>query len=352
MPISTSRTPAIDMAKGLACMAIVWHHLAFYGPMSDIAQPLAPALIAWLYDYGRMAVQVFLVLGGYLAAASLAPQGVARFDHAGTAIAKRFVRLVVPYAVALVLAVLVSALVRPWMDHHSVPDQPTFSQLLANALLLQDIVGTGALSAGVWYVAIDFQLYALLAGILWLAQRIRPGSATLAVWLVLLLVIASLFYFNRDSRLDNWAIYFFGAYGLGALTCWSTRRGATSRWLLLVFVLVIAALLLDYRVRLAVALTVAVALALSRHTGLIERWPQSAVIGWLGQISYSVFLVHYPICLVVSALFEHFALHSPEIQAVGMLAAWAASLAGGALFYRWVECRGEKGEGGRGKGGR
>ena len=169
---------------------------------------------------------------------------------------------------------------------------------------------------------------------------------------MLLLVIASLFYFNRDSRLDNWAIYFFGAYGLGALTCWSTRRGATSRWLLLVFVLVIAALLLDYRVRLAVALTVAVALALSRHTGLIERWPQSAVIGWLGQISYSVFLVHYPICLLVSALFEHFALHSPEIQAVGMLAAWAASLAGGALFYRWVECRGEKGEGGRGKGGR
>ena len=106
MPTSTSRTPAIDMAKGLACMAIVWHHLAFYGPMSDIAQPLAPALIAWLYDYGRMAVQVFLVLGGYLAAASLAPQGVARFEHAGTAIAKRFVRLVVPYAVALVLAVL------------------------------------------------------------------------------------------------------------------------------------------------------------------------------------------------------------------------------------------------------
>ncbi|HVL45419.1 MAG TPA: acyltransferase family protein, partial [Acidovorax sp.] len=141
MSSSTSRTPLIDMVKGLACATIVWHHLVFYGPMSDIAQPLAPALMAWLYDYGRMAVQVFLVLGGYLAAASLAPQGVARFDHAGTAIARRFVRLVVPYAVALMLAVVVSALVRPWLEHPSVPDQPTFSQLLANALLVQDIVG-------------------------------------------------------------------------------------------------------------------------------------------------------------------------------------------------------------------
>lgn len=75
----SSRLPLLDTAKGLACAAIVAHHLAFYGPMSDIAQPLAPDLMAWLYDYARMAVQIFLVLGGYLAAASLAPEGVARF---------------------------------------------------------------------------------------------------------------------------------------------------------------------------------------------------------------------------------------------------------------------------------
>ena len=56
MPAIPSRSPLIDMVKGMACIAIVWHHLAFYGPMSDIAQPLAPALIAFLYDYGRMAV--------------------------------------------------------------------------------------------------------------------------------------------------------------------------------------------------------------------------------------------------------------------------------------------------------
>ena len=142
-----SRTPLIDMIKGVACATIVWHHLAFYGPMSDIAQPLAPDLMAWLYDYGRMAVQVFLVLGGYLAAASLAPQGLARFDSARQQITRRFVRLVVPYSVALLLAVLVAALVGSWMDHPSVPGAPDLGQLVANALLLQDIVGEEALSA-------------------------------------------------------------------------------------------------------------------------------------------------------------------------------------------------------------
>lgn len=182
MPTSTSRTPAIDMAKGLACMAIVWHHLAFYGPMSDIAQPLAPALIVWLYDYGRMAVQVFLVLGGFLAAASLAPRGHARFDDPWQRMARRFVRLVLPYAVALVVAILVQAAVRPWFAHDSVSAEPGLWQLLAHALLLQGVLGEESLSAGVWYVAIDFQLFVLttmlLAGATTAATRLRARHSS------------------------------------------------------------------------------------------------------------------------------------------------------------------------------
>ena len=67
--------PLIDILKALACALIVWHHLAFYGPMSDVAWPLFPGLFAWLYNDARMAVQVFLVLGGYLSVAHPQPQG-------------------------------------------------------------------------------------------------------------------------------------------------------------------------------------------------------------------------------------------------------------------------------------
>ena len=81
MTVPAQRLPALDALKGLGCMLIVWHHLAFYGPMSDVVHPYASWLTGWLYDYGRMAVQVFLVVAGFLAAASLAPQGVAGFAH-------------------------------------------------------------------------------------------------------------------------------------------------------------------------------------------------------------------------------------------------------------------------------
>ena len=73
MPAARNHT--LDHIKAIACLTIVCHHLAFYGPMTDVLRPVLPALLQWLDVYGRMAVQVFLVLGGYLAAAALAPQG-------------------------------------------------------------------------------------------------------------------------------------------------------------------------------------------------------------------------------------------------------------------------------------
>lgn len=337
MSSPSSRTPLIDMVKGMACITIIWHHLAFYGPMSDIAQPLAPALIAWLYDYGRMAVQVFLVLGGYLAAASLAPQGVARFDHAGHAIARRFARLVVPYAVALLLTVVAAALVRPFMDHASVPDEPTLPQLLANALLLQDIVGQDALSAGVWYVAIDFQLFTL-AVLLWAGGRALPRAGQrVAQAAVVLGAAASLWVFNRMPGLDMWAVYFFGAYALGMMAFWAVRAPRAGAWLAAMAVLGGVALLIDFRGRVVVALLTALCLVTLLRSRRLRAWHGVAPLVQLGQMSYSVFLVHFSVCLLVNAVVSHLWPASPVPNALGMLLAFALSLAAGRQLYLRVE---------------
>lgn len=39
--------------------------LAAYGPVAEAVQAQWPALIDWLYEHARIAVQVFLVLGRY-----------------------------------------------------------------------------------------------------------------------------------------------------------------------------------------------------------------------------------------------------------------------------------------------
>lgn len=341
MPPSPTRNPLIDAFKGMACAAIIWHHLAFYGPMSDVALPLAPQLMGWLYDYGRMAVQVFLVLGGYLAAASLAPQGVARFDSATQQITRRFIRLVVPYAVALVLAVLVAALVRPWLDNPSVPDDPGLVQLLAHALLLQDVVGEEALSAGVWYVAIDFQLFAFVI-VLFAAVRSLPGlapgrAAGLAQGLVVAGTAASLWLFNRQPELDAWCVYFFGAYGLGMLAYWAVRAPRAMPWLTAIALLGALALVQDFRWRIAVASAVALGVVWALRRPVPLQWRVLSPLQHLGQMSYSVFLVHFPVCLLVNMLVSQLWPQAPVLNALGMLLAFALSLVAGHTLYRRVE---------------
>jgi len=338
----SSRLPFIDALKALAAQLIVLHHLAFYGPMSDHAHALTPDLISWLSQDARYAVQVFLVLGGFLAVQSLAPAGRLRTTAPLGLLWKRYCKLVGPYVVAVLLALLSAAIGRMLMEHDSLPARPSLSQVLAHALLLQSILGYEGLSAGVWYIAIDFQLFALLLGLLWLARQVAAGAAREAVvasCLVATLGVASLYHFNLEAEWDSWGVYFFGSYALGVASYWVTN-GQSQRaawWLLPVVTLVALALLLEYRPRIAVALVVALTLALARRYGVLERWPKSSVVGYLGRTSYSLFLVHFPVCLLVNALFSRFGVQDPWFNLGGLVIAWLASMAAAALFFRFVE---------------
>jgi peptidoglycan/LPS O-acetylase OafA/YrhL len=329
----------VDALKAIASQLIVLHHLAFYGPMSDAVQSVAPALIGWLADHARLAVQVFLVVGGFLAARGLAARGNGFVMEPVRLIAQRYVRLVAPFMAAMALAVACAAAARAMLLLASTPAAPSLPQLLAHFLLLQNLLGFAALSAGVWYVAIDFQLYALLVMLLWLSGRAAAWRRHLAVMLVSSLAIASLFYFNRITAWDDWAPYFFGAYALGVLAFYARQSRRSAVWLALVAIVVAAALTLDFRSRIAVALLVAVLLGLTLHSNWRLPSPAARLLARLGDVSYSVFLVHYPVCLVVNAAFGRFAPNNPPLNAFGLLLAWAASLGAGFLFHRHVERR-------------
>lgn len=342
MRTTAPRLAFIDALKAFASQLIVLHHLAFYGPMSDVARDLAPSLIAWLSQDARIAVQVFLVIGGFLAARTLAPEGRLLAGNPLLALYKRYFKLVFPYLAALLLAIACSSFADRLMEHDSIPDAPHGLQFVAHALLLQNLLGVDALSAGVWYVAIDFQLFALLLGTLWLAHRLGTrsnGTRVLGVLFVALLAGASLFFFNRDSSWDDWALYFFGSYALGVLSYWASTRPHAIGWLGGIAAAVMLALLIDFRSRIAVALIVAIALGLARRTNRLENRPQSRALAYLGQISYSVFLVNFPVALVVNAIFTYFAPDNLLVNGLGVLIAWLACVLVGAAFHRHVECR-------------
>ncbi len=342
MHASNSRLAFIDALKAVASQFIVLHHLAFYGPMSDVANDLAPALFAWFSQDARIAVQIFLVIGGFLAAKALAPAGTLISAKPLMLLMSRYIKLVVPYAAAVIFSILCAAIARSLIDHHSIPNPPTLRQLLAHIALLQNILAYDSLSAGIWYVAIDLQLFALLLGTLWLARSMGDqydGMPVFSVLSVIVLALGSLFYFNRDSNWDSWAIYFFGTYAMGALTYWATEAEQEPDWLAVIAGVVIVALLIDFRSRIAVALVTAVVLGISRRWGFIADRPKAKLLAYLGKISYSVFLAHFPVILIVNALFYRLAPGNATANAFGILVAWLASNVAGIVFYRLVESR-------------
>lgn len=334
----------LNFLKAGAAQLIVLHHLAFYGPMADHARLIMPSLIDWLYDYARIAVQVFLVISGFLAAKSLSPQGLPGISNPLQVLWRRYIKLVPPFMAAMLLAIIASALAGAWMTDDSISAAPTMRQLWAHLLLLHSVLGVESLSAGAWYVAIDFQLFALMTLLAWLSGRLAGKRAL--TWLLPVLVVAgvstSLLYFNLDADLDVWAPYFFGSYGLGVLAWWASdprrRPGPVGLLLALMLVPALVALALDFRSRIAVALVVACVLFLFGRVRLTFcAGGVLSVINNGGQISFSIFLVHFPVCLIVNAVFERFVPGQPQAQAFGMLTAWVASVVAGAAFFRWVE---------------
>ncbi|WP_371867302.1 acyltransferase family protein [Duganella lactea] len=333
----------INLLKAGAAQLIVLHHLAFYGPMSSHARVIFPALFDWLADSARIAVQVFLVIGGFLAAKSLSPSGHAGCPSPLRAIGRRYIKLAPPFMAATLIAAVASLWAARWMTHESISTPATLSQLGAHALLLHGVLGYESVSAGAWYVAIDFQLYALMVMLLWLGGRVSGNRGQ--TWLMPLVVASgvtlSLLHFNLDAEWDNWAAYFFGSYGLGLMAWWASdsrrKPGAAIMLMMMALLPAVGGLLLEFRSRIALAAVVACVLFLWGRRKIAADGRAWSAIHGMGKISYSVFLIHFPVCLLVNAAFTRFAPAEPAWQGLGMLVAWSSSLLAGAIFHRWVE---------------
>jgi peptidoglycan/LPS O-acetylase OafA/YrhL len=342
--------PLIDLGKALASQLIVWHHLAFYSPMRRVVDPLAPALFDWLADSARLAVELFLVMAGFLAARSLMPdpqrQTWLQPADLPQRLWQRYKRLAVPALFAIAIAIAAAALARSLSDDSSIPAAPGWRQLLANVLFLQDIVGEDALSAGLWYVAIDLQLFVLMLGLVALRIGMRRCGVAVgpaSVVLVALGTAASLLWANLLPGHDMWASYFFGSYGLGILACWATQHpGNLPRRLLYalgVGLLTCLALWLQWRSRIALAGTVALSLTLIPQGRVLRRWAAKPAVAWLSGASYSIFLVHYPVCLVVDAVSQVLWPESLALNLVSLIGAWILSLMAGQILHLKVEQR-------------
>lgn len=332
-----NRSPLIDAIKAVASQLIVLHHLALYAPMSDAIAAAWPAVMEFLSAQGRLAVQPFLVIGGFLTAQALERR---RGQPPLPQIAQRYLRLAPPLWLALLLVVLVTALVGRWLPNADwLSPLPSLGTALAHLLFLQDVLAVPALSAGVWYVAIDFQLFALFALLAWaFGTAGRPLAAKGAPALVALATAASIVAFSRLPALDVWAIYFLSAYGLGALAAWAVGQPSARPW----FALTAAVLVIDWVIAPRARPLLALATALALYGAAHLRWSAAPgvarglqrVVHFLADASYGVFVGHFAVIILFSGLWHAAGLSGPAAALAFAAIAWASSIALGAGLQR------------------
>ncbi|MBI5547521.1 MAG: acyltransferase [Deltaproteobacteria bacterium] len=337
----------LDLLRALASQTIVWHHFVIYGPLPVAAAALAPMVFDVLDAYGRMAVQVFFVVGGFLTARGLTSARPPSLRAFGSFLAHRYRRTGIPAFAAVLITVTASALARRWTsDPGLITSPPTLDQLAAHAFFVNYLVGYEALTPGIWYLAIDFQLGIVALLIFWagglIARELRRRWASImglgvARVLFAALAIASLLVFNRDPRLDIWAIYFFGSYFLGMILYWAVCRLLSPLWLWAYLALVIGAACWDWRPRLLLASATALSILAMAQLGMLERWPSSRIAAFLGRISFSLFLLHFPVVMMVNAWFEHRDLLSPGPALAGLLLAYAIAIVAATGFHNAIE---------------
>ncbi|MBU3587850.1 acyltransferase [Polynucleobacter sp. 31A-FELB] len=341
----------IDLLKVFAALLIILHHLSSYGQIAVDARSVLPGVMELLFEYGRYAVQIFLVMAGYLATQSLTRFANAKFSSQNLlrVIINRYLRLFAPYIAALIFTIVCAWIARFWVNDEFVGEQETLSQFIAHLFFLQGILGLDSISAGVWYVAIDWQLYSVLAVLL-----ISFSSYQALIWLISIVSVSSLLYFNRSAYYEAYFIYFIGSYSLGVLAYlaknFADRKIQVLAKFALIVIGVIIALSAFQQVWLRNFLAWFVALLLlvwgnSSYPNLGATSSKVKVfvlrcIAWASPRSYCAFLIHFAFILLANTLYIASGMHAHESGLMAiclMLGVVLCSLIAANYLYRWVE---------------
>jgi len=306
------RIPSLDGLRGVAALVVVVHHTLLVTPLfsgayfGDSARGVAwwmthtPLHLLWA---GDEAVLVFFVLSGLVLTLP-----VVRSARRGWVAyyVRRLPRLYLPVWGSLVLAAgLALAVPRVAVPGTSILDMatdPTPRGMLRDAFLLVDVTG---LNGPLWSLRYEVFFSLLLPLYVWVAVRARRLSPLLAV----LALAAS----TAGVRLDSGLCTYLPVFALGVLLgvewdrCerWALRLG--SWWWSLLAVLAGLCLVNSWLVPnpLSLPLTLVgacLAVAAFAWWAPARRFGTTTVVRHLGRLSFSLYLVHWPLVVTVTLL--------------------------------------------------
>ncbi len=339
----------VDGLRGLAALAVVCHHLQESTPLGPTLGRILPGPLRFFCYHGGHGVEVFFIISGFVIAHALrhvepTPAVIGNF------ILRRQLRLDPPYWATLAVVMTITAIESRLPGLVTPRTLPSAGNVLANLFYVQSMLGTPLVLGVAWTLCLEVQFYLVFIFIL-AFTRAAVGGVTigptpfLAVAMVAGLGLLSLgssavsadhpTWFVSDHPIWFVSVWFY--FGAGVLCYWHLR-GRLRAW---VFWSFIGAFGLEVCRQPAVGPVVGLVTVLALHAvgraGRLTSWLGGPVLGYLGRISYSLYLIHLPVLLTIMRAGYKLTGDHRGAALVWFALAALASLGAGHLLYVLVE---------------
>ena len=314
------RSLLIDLLKIAGSQLIVLHHLALYSPMAKIIESKLPQLIDFFFYYARLPVWSFLVVGGFLCAHIVDKRTSFNLLHT---IVKRCFRLLPLYFISISTVVLVTILLGPFIkDELWISPIPSLIEFLSHLLLIQDLIGQPALSAGAWYVSIDLQLSALTLVLFFLSRYFYTNFEMEIIGLSIFLVsLASLFIWSKEEYYEIYPIYFMNAYGLGLIAYLARKSKVCFYFFLLLMFAHAVDVVFDLSANSTVIFLTALAIYFVNQRYIITN-RISKIIESGSNSSYALFVSHFFVVVIFTGIWNMLELNGFFIAFTMFIVTW------------------------------
>lgn len=335
------RLSGLDGIRGLAALYVVLYH-TYLRSFPGNPAVLGPWWTSWLI-YGRFAVVTFIVLSGFCLAASPARHGW-RLGGLGRYASRRAWRILPPYWATLAFSLAVAWLVVPQPGQA----EPNTRSVIVHGLLLQNVVASNSPNRSLWSIAVEVQLYVALPVMLLVVRRAGAFVMLGAVALVMagIGILASPT-FIWVSAPDLGGLFAIGAAAAGILAASERVRSWPWHWLALaaagpVFVLIAwrgpvwtvnNLFWVDFAIGPAIGCLLA-AVVTGQPPSLV-RALEFRPLRSLGSFSYSLYLTHAPIVVVI----YHFLVAGRIPQGVPSFLVSLALILPATLLFAWLFAR-------------
>ena len=338
--------PALDSLRGVAALLVVFHHLGV--SYRDLFNPqgLAGLITKAVIYPGHPAVLMFFVLSGFVLQLS---HGRASSNQYWHYVLRRTMRIFPAMLASLVLAVV---LLRPATEYYGpwllacANGDHSWTGLLRNASLLLTRSGDASFNVVLWSLAYEWRVslvFPLLA-ILAIRYPWYVAAAMLPVYVLARFGLVSLGfdapYIINNTTAGTILVTFFylPAFLMGMLLAvWIGKRQSFPRiplWLEGLWLLAVVAPYYFVKEDFALALGAALLIALIVCGGRLNLLLRNAAALWLGKVSYSLYLVHFPIVMFFVSFY-------PTLPFAAVVAlTLVSSLALAEVFHRFVELPG------------